>query len=725
MGRRQHTAWAVASAVVWGGYAGGAAALDFELGDAEFSLKNRLSVGGYWRLQQRSSKLIAKLNLPGQQDLCPDDCISFTGDPEPNQRLVDADGAFTGILQDDGNLNYDQGDLVTAAAILSTDLNIFVDDYTFKFSTAAYYDPTNLDFDETHPDTTYQPRHTERAGEARDLLGLGIDLQDAFIASYFELGEDAKEYNWSLGYQRIRWGESTLVALGSLSEINPPDARRLRQPGASIAAVFQPVPVATLATQLSDSVSGELIYQFKHVPTIVDPAGSFFADNDLLNGGRFFTVGLGQFHEDPDRQHRVDGLVGVISHTSATINYLPVREPSDQGQAGVRINWYAADLNGGTEFGFYALNYHARLPNISFNAAQDSCSRDGEPGNVASAFAACNGFKSNPDEGLEPLPIETMDAFVEYPEDIQLYGISFNTNVGSWSLAGEFAYRPNMPVQVHLADLVFAALEPAFPEEDYVLDQQLAADLATTLLTNPDLATPGNAQSLAAIGQAIANDPGTYTLPSADNGIPNFVSTYRGLDRYQGGAYIPGYERLQVGQIDFTAIKAFGNTANPFGADQILLILEAGATMVYDMPSRDVLQFDGGHPVRTHASPGADGTGTESGDPDARRLNPTQQTGGFADDFAWGYRMIARGEYNDIWQFSSIKPQLIWTHDVDGIAPLPAQNFVEGNRSWVLAFDFELGQAFNFQTFWQGFTGGRYNTRKDRDVAGFVAAYNF
>ena len=31
--------------------------------------------------------------------------------------------------------------------------------------------------------------------------------------------------------------------------------------------------------------------------------------------------------------------------------------------------------------------------------------------------------------------------------------------------------------------------------------------------------------------------------------------------------------------------------------------------------------------------------------------------------------MIARGEYNDIWQFSSIKPQLIWTHDVDGIAP--------------------------------------------------------
>ena len=704
-----------------------AVALDFEIGELEGNVKNRFSVGGYWRLQDRSSDLVGKLNL--NPDLCPDDCISFTGDPEPNQRLVDAPGAFTGTLQDDGNLNYSKGDLVTALASLTTDLTAGYGDLTFKLRFASFFDQVNLDFIESHPDTTYQPARTIRGGEANELLGTNIDVLDAFVSSYFEIGDEGREINWSLGYQRIRWGESTLVALGSLSEINPPDARRLRQPGAQIAAVFQPVPVATMATQVTENVSAELIYQIAWVPAIADPAGSFFADNDVLNGGTFVTASLGQFHEDPDRQHQLqDSLVGTISDTSSTINLLPEREARDDGQYGIRVNWYAAELNGGTEFGFYALNYHSRLPSISFIAADESCSRSGIPGNIPSAFAACNGFRSNEPNGLEPLPIETTGVFVEYVEDIQLYGISFNTNIGSWSLAGEFAYRPNMPLQLHLTDINFAAFEPAFPEQDYAIDGTIAAQFAAEALANPAFATlltdPNNVASLAAIGAAIAAAPGTYTLPSADNGIPNFVSGYRGLERYEAGAYVQGYERQQVGQLDFTAIKAFGNTANPFGADQILLILEAGATQVFDMPSRDRLQFDGGHPNRTHFSPGADGTGS-GGTPDPRRLSPTQQTRGYADDFAWGYRMIVRGEYNGLIRGVNFKPQLIWLHDVEGIAPLPAQNFVEGNRSWVAAFDFEFGQAFNVQAFWQGFTGGNFNTRQDRDVAGIVGTFNF
>src|SRR3546814_15801286 len=74
-------------------------------------------------MQERDYRLIGKTNVPGQQDLCSkDSCISLTGDPEPNQRLVDARGAYGGVNGDNGDINYSQYDLVAASSRLSSDL---------------------------------------------------------------------------------------------------------------------------------------------------------------------------------------------------------------------------------------------------------------------------------------------------------------------------------------------------------------------------------------------------------------------------------------------------------------------------------------------------------------------------------------------------------------------------------------------------------------------------
>src|SRR3546814_11412878 len=48
----------------------------------------------------------------------------------------------------------------------------------------------------------------------------------------------------------------------------------------------------------------------------------------------------------------------------------------------------------------------------------------------------------------------------EYPENIHLFGLSFNTSIGDYSLQGEVAYRPNLPLQISIADLGFAAPGP-------------------------------------------------------------------------------------------------------------------------------------------------------------------------------------------------------------------------------------------------------------------------
>jgi hypothetical protein len=166
------------------------------------------------------------------------------------------------------------------------------------------------------------------------------------------------------------------------------------------------------------------------------------------------------------------------------------------------------------------------------------------------------------------------------------------------------------------------------------------------------------------------------------------------------------------------------SSSNPIGADQIIFLAEVGATHVIDMPDLDELPFEGSiYHRNTHPSPGADGTGS-GGVPDTRRFNPTQQTGGFAEDFAWGYRLVALFEYNDVFTGVNFKPLLAFFHDVDGIAPSPMQNFIEGRRQFTLGTDVIFEGGWTGQVFYQGFTG-RNHTLRDRDFLSFSLSYTF
>ena len=57
---------------------------------------------------------------------------------------------------------------------------------------------------------------------------------------------------------------------------------------------------------------------------------------------------------------------------------------------------------------------------------------------------------------------KTAQYFIEYPEDIQLFGLSFNTQMESTGIAlqGEVSYRKDVPLQVDDLELLFAALGP-------------------------------------------------------------------------------------------------------------------------------------------------------------------------------------------------------------------------------------------------------------------------
>jgi hypothetical protein len=667
-----------------------AQALEYSWNDVSFTLTNRFSIGAALRMEDRDNDLIGKLNVPGQQNLCPDNCISFDGNPEPNQRLVNAEGAFFGHAIDDGNLNYDKHDFVAATSKLSSELAVSWGNYQFKARGIAFYDTINRGREDFHTNTLFQPAETSRPEYVENEIGADVDLYDAFVVGNFTFGE--RNVAVSVGKQILRWGESNFVPLNSLSEINPPDANRLYVPGSEIKEVFQPVPMLLISGDVVPNVGAEFFYQYGWKPIRPPAAGSFFSDIEAAGGREFAQIGLGQAPEDPDGNFRLAGLAQLLTSTSLRgLVDDRSRRARDGGQYGLRVNYFAEDLNGGTEFGFYAMNYHSRFPYLGVRATDESCARNAPT--FAVAAVTCQGFNPalvpNP-IGLEPLPIDTLGILLDYPEDIKMYGISFNTNLGAWSLAGEYSYRPKLPVQVGITDVIFAGLQPAFPRQD-----------------------------LPITGLPV---PGTPVLPGAPNAVPSFLTRYRGID-VAGGQFIPGYERLKVGQVDMTAIRTI-SSSNPIGADQIIFLAEAGATHVIDMPDVDEIPFEGGvYHRNTHPSPGADGTGS-GGVTDSRRFNPTQQTDGFAEDFSWGYRLVALFEYNDVFNGVNFKPILGFFHDVDGIAPAPMQNFIEGRKQFLIGTDIIFESGWTGQVFYQGFAG-RNHTLSDRDFLSFSAAYTF
>jgi hypothetical protein len=704
---------------------------DFEWGELYGSFNNRVSIGAALRTESPDADLIGKLNL--NPALCGDDnCLSFTGDASRNQTLVDAPGAFFGYNKDDGDLNYDQWDVVSAVSRLNSALSLSFRGFKLEVAGLGYFDAINHDFDEHHPDTRYQPATTPRDGADQRELGLDAVLFKAVLSGKFELLD--RPMLASVGWQRIRWGESTFVVLNSLDQINPPSQVLLHQPGSQIADVFLPTPSALLSAQLGGGWSLDLIYELGWTAAQVDPGGSFNASIDAIQRD-YLVVTNGQAHEDPDQLAMLPYPAGDISESSFTLPLLDERErkPRSSGQVGVKLTAYLPDFNG-TELSFYALNYHSQLPYFSIQAAQESCMRDST--SFVEAFFDCNGFVGfNPESGLEPLPFDSAVGVFEYPEDIQMYGMSFNTQIGRWSLSGEYSLRPNLPLQVQFVDVVYAGLQPALPRQDLTLglDPNTLLQTATSLGDVIGDITTSDPQELLQTGQAfllslpviLGTSTGTLTVPGSRSMMPDYLSVYRGED-VQPGMLIHGYERFAVDQIDITALRAFGGSQAPFGAEQLLLVAEVGVTHVWDMPSRGELQIESGDANTTHASPGADGSGN-NGETDTRRLNPTQQTSGFATEFAWGYRLWAMLEYNNIWSGVTLKPSVIWSHDVSGIAPSPQQaNFVEGAMQYVLSTTLEFGPRWSTQLQYQGYAGGgTVNSQKDRDVVALSLAYSF
>ena len=649
--------------------------------------------------------------------------------------------------------------------------------------------------------------------------GTDFQLLDLFFYSYIDLPWE-RELSLKIGRQSISWGESTLLVLGSLNSSNPVNANNFFRVGFTPEEVFVPVNTIYASTGLTDNLSIETFYQLEWEPLEAPTPGTFFsfADFGTNNPVNYASISFGGPAEDPYKIGTpLNNPLAALTDSTTTIYKRPDNEPSDSGQFGVSFKYYAESLNDGTDLGFYFMNYHSKLPYASFFSADLSCARthpqapEGQGSNtgvdafnLATLVLACPNLPIAEqitdlnlgglgDAVLDPtgaaaqaitdvignvipipvfqnglqllgtgpvtdaVPLDEVEFVLEYPEDIRLYGMSFNTAFGDLSLQGEFAYRPNMPVQVDAEDLTFAALGTTLASGHRPLATDAPAGTPTCATLAP---VPGAPELVSQSGDNTFNlIPPTGSgengdggdAPSVQRSFPAFITSYRGitLGENEPNAYIRGYERIQALQFNLGATYILGATQNPIGADQIILLFEAGANRLLNPPDRSLYQIEAPGTYR-HASAGVvDEDSRAPGDPNATpeqirqdapgcyegicvagsdglRFNPQQETRQYTTTSAWGYRVIGIVRYESVLPGISIQPFFIVAHDVNGISPGPGENFVEGRKQFYLNVETRYKSSWSLNTGYGWFTGGgSQNLLRDRDFASLYVRYQF
>ncbi|WP_371367946.1 DUF1302 domain-containing protein [Pseudomonas sp. QL9] len=454
-----------------------ALAYNFELGEVQGQLDSSLSLG-------------ASISLHN-----------------PEQRLMKSASG------DDGRRNYEAGDVFSKLFRGRHDLELRYGD-SGVFLRGSYW------YDYALRDENQRFKNVEDAGRVTSNKSAGAELLDAFVYHNFAIADEPGSVR--LGKQVVNWGESTFIP-GGLNVINPTNLSALRRPGSEVKDGLVPVNLFYVTQNLNENVSADFFYQLDWQQTNLDNCGTFFSGNDYIpEGCTGLDVG-GNLTGNAAAVRALSPFGVKLTEEGIELHRAADRDARNSGQWGLSMHWFVPALD--TEFGAYAAVYHSRLPytgSISSPYLTNTSFAGPLCGNLGLSGAACRGLlASSAGKTLAgALRMGTSSYFVEYPEDIRLYGLTFSTTLSSGTaLQGELSYRPNLPLQFNGTDLVQAAL---------------GDPLRTPLLSSGALVYADNAAS-------------------------------------------DGYRRKEVSQAQVTATQTFSQV---MGADQLALVAEVGATYV-------------------------------------------------------------------------------------------------------------------------------------------------
>jgi hypothetical protein len=295
------------------------------------------------------------------------------------------------------------------------------------------------------------------------------------------------------------------------------------------------------------------------------------------------------------------------------------------------LRWLGDD----TEYGLYFMNYHSRTPTVGTITANTNLATIGSIINAANAIAPGTGA------GLaQSTMLGRGQYYLEYPEDIRLFGASFSTTLPTGTAwTGEISYRPNAPVQLNTTDLTLALVNP------------IAGNAASPI-------------------------------------------------RSSFGADNTGYRRKEITQIQSTMTQFFDQV---LGAERLTLVGEAAIVHVAGLEAKTKLRYGRDSVYGQYGFQG--------------------DTDGFVTSTSWGYRARAILDYNNVIAGINLKPNLSWSHDVNGYGPNGLFN--QGAKAISVGVDADYRNTYTASLSYTDFFGGDYNTLTDRDFLALSFGVNF
>lgn len=363
--------WAtLAAAIAAVGCVHHAGAFEIDTGDSDVRLRwdNTLKYNAAWRVKDRDSKLVSTVN------------------------------------QDDSDRNFNKGLISNRLNILS-EFDARYNNFGARVSAAGWYDSVYEGSNDNNSPATANQRsvsYDHFTDDTRKLHGSDAEILDAFVFGKGNLGELPTSFR--LGRHTVLWGESLFFGANGIAGGQAPVdiIKATSVPNTPFKELIRPVNQFSGQVQLRPNVSVAAYYQFAWEENRIPAVGSYFSTSDVVGeGGERLIVG---------------GPIGPNQQPLAFFHGKDIKA-DDKGQYGLSLRFSPEDWN--TDFGLYAIRYHAKDPMIYTRA---------NPG------------------GPNPLTGQLGEYQLVYAEGIRAFGASFSTSVGDANVAGEVSVRRNTPL---------------------------------------------------------------------------------------------------------------------------------------------------------------------------------------------------------------------------------------------------------------------------------------
>ncbi len=292
---------------------------------------------------------------------------------------------------------------------------------------------------------------------------------------------------------------------------------------------------------------------------------------------------------------------------------------------------------------------------------------------------------------------------VLYPEDIQLFGFSFNTTIGGWGVQGEISYRPEAPFQTDTdaQTIEAAAAACSFPVAAGDLGYGIPGvgsfetqNVGGTLACNPAATDHLDGVGRYRTHSIIENEMWTFSLGTTatfttSDPIVGFLGADQGILVTEfGGVYVPGVENTYLTNDDGTATSI----------------------------ARDSVQYQ---------NLGCQGSDLPLGGLLGLDFKPSSECR--PTDFSFGYVLLMRLDYNNAFGTGwVVSPQLAFSHDVYGATPAPYSNYLEDRMSVNFSVTATLDNAWRLgASYTNNFGGGIRNKATDQDFGSLTFSYSF